>query len=167
MFKRDKKKYHYLADQAKSPGALNIGLWAKRFGATKENSYTYRGNTTAVFATWSHGIAALMELILNRKGKTVRSYILGGQGVTAERSYSGGNTRKYKQYLKNMQHMGIDPDEVVDGSRKQLKRLVLAHQYAEGGNHKITPFQFKAAFVLLQGRSKNLAGTELEHVEIA
>ena len=164
MIKFKRNRSIPLADQAQSPGALNFGNRARKYGARQ--TYTYRGNTTAVFPSKAHGMAALMDLILMRRGLTVRQYILGGNGskLRKDRSYSGG--QNYTNYLAAMKQKRVKLDEVVDGSMEQLRRLCRAHNFAEGGKQTFTPKDFREAVKLLQERSSYVAGTEVERLVV-
>lgn len=160
-FKRNKKIA--LADQANNPGALNVGRWSRRYGHVAE--YTYQGNTTAVFATRGHGIAALMELILDKLdyygNVSVREYITGGDTIPASKSYSGGQKHYADSYLAAMRQKRVNVDGPLTGSIRQLKLLVNAHAFAEGAKRKNTPNDFNIAIALLLERSPNLAKSEL------
>ena len=159
-----------LGDQAKNPGALNHGPRAERFGAKEEDAYEGTpGNKTAVFPTVSHGMAALMDLILSRKGLSINGYMFGNNEQPEENSYSGGaySREAIQGYIDVFGEFGMALGTVISGSPDQLRQMVAAHTKAEGNQIQPTLVQQAAAFIILQGASKYIEGTDLEDSVIA
>ena len=157
-----------LGDQARNPGALNFGGRAKRFGAVESYEGT-TGNFTAVFPTVSHGMAALMDLIWSRTGLTIYDYLFGGGEQPVSRSYSGGTYghEAMQGYIAVFGEFGIAMDAKITGDANQLRQMVAAHTKAEGNKMQPSLVQQAAAFIILQGTSKYIEGTELQDSVIA
>ena len=153
-FVRDKSIV--LGDQAKNPGSMNIGPRSRNFDAYGSYEGT-KGNKTALFPSFVHGTAALIDRILSNRGVTVQEYIMGGPTIPVKFSYSGG--WGHEGYVAAMRHMGIKPDEVISESSSSafLFSMVNAHAYAEGNLFRVkhlTTEDRSRVFELLRERSK-------------
>lgn len=119
-----------LGDQCNSPGAMNFGPRARNFGARTWYEGT-RGNKTAIFPSYQAGCAALVNRLLRDEGLTVRDYILGGDKIDPEMSYSGG--QDYRDYLRAIeQYAGVNGSDAITRDPVFVYRMVKAHARAEG-----------------------------------
>jgi len=150
MIERDKTIP--LGDQCNNPGSMYYGAFARRFGSTQ--TYQMSKHNCAIFPTPAHGSAALCELILNRKGLTLREYLMGGDTLPPEKSYSGG--ADYNSYMgaMSLQSNRLTPTTILAQSEVLLVAMINAHSYAEGNWFRMTDAYFSLVKKLLIKSSK-------------
>ena len=140
-----------IGDQCNNPGSMYFGDFAKRFGSVE--TYDLGEHNCAIFETPAHGSAALCELILNRKGLAIHEYILGGNTLPPNRSYSGG--ADYTGYMKAMlQNTGYNQDTKIINNELMLITLINSHSFAEGNKFRMTQDYFAVVKKLMEVSSK-------------
>jgi hypothetical protein len=140
-----------LVDQTHNPGALNLGVRAARYGA-EEGYLGTKGQETAVFPHRVYGIAALINLIRQFDGISLKHYLCGGGSVVKWKSYTGGDADRCKWFLEVFaDQIGLMPDIKIDFKNvDMIEAMVRVHAHAEGSLIIITDGEWSDAFSLEQ-----------------
>ena len=140
-----------MVDDLRNPGALLLGPRAKRFGADAVGFIGADGNEHAIFPDRAHGLAALIDLIQAFEGEKISTYIAGGNGIPAWKSYTGGSKQQSDWYLQVFRDQGVDPDIKINSRDINLiHAIVNVHAHAEGSRQDVTDWEIDEAFALVE-----------------
>lgn len=139
-----------LVDQINNPAAMVHGPRAKRYGAA-EYYQTPDGHKYAIFVDKPHGIASVIDLISAFDGKSIGTYIQGGEGVPGYKSFTGGDAKLAAFYLDVMSDRGLKPEFTIDiRDLAMVHAIVNTHAHAEGSDYLINNQEFDEAFALYE-----------------
>jgi len=137
-----------LGDRARNPGSMNRGHYSRLYGMTSTIEGT-PGNHTAVFPTFSHGVAALVGRITRDVGVSIHEFIEGGDTIAVRRSYSGGhNNGRYVQAL--VQNSDLTADSIISFNKDFLIKMVNGHAFAEGNKFRCSMACMERAWDLMK-----------------
>lgn len=142
-----------LGDRVRNPGSMNRGHYSRLYGMTSTIQAT-RGNHTAVFPTFAHGVAALVGRITRDVGVSIHEFIEGGETISVNRSYSGGhNNGRYVQAL--VQNSDLTPESIISFNKDFLIKMVNGHAFAEGNKFRCSMACMERAWDLMKNNKES------------